>query len=189
MIIVKPSNQTISGGGRFNISSEVNLTCTVIAVPLPSVVWQFNGNNINLTSDCIIDPYNASSQMTSIPADCLFQQSLNLLDSDIAETVTNPQDIVSLGAYELSDLIVESTLTISSLQRSDNGSYACNITNMLPETSNISVVTEFTVIIVLGKPVYTCVSVHTHITRDLRTCHKQIKCDWICQNPEQSRKN
>ena len=151
MIVVKPFNQTISGGGRFNISSEVNLTCTVIAVPLPTVVWEFNGNNIDLPSDCILDSYNASSQLTSIPTDCLFKQSLNLLDSNIAEGVTDPQDIVSLGAYELSDLIVESTLTISSLQRSDNGSYTCNITNMLPETSYLPVVTDFTIVIVLGK--------------------------------------
>ena len=178
LIIVKPFNQTISGGGRFNISSEVNLACTVIAVPLPAVVWQFNGNNINLTSDCIIDPYNASSaQMTSIPADCLYQQSLNLLDSNIVETVTDPQDIVSLGAYKLSDLIVESTLTISSLQRSDNGSYTCNITNMLPETSNISVVTEFTVVIVLGKLAY----IHMYLFQYVHALHyvhnhiKQIK--------------
>ena len=92
--------------------------------------------------------------MRSISTDCLFKHSLNLLDSNVAERVTDPQDIVSLGAYELSELIVESTLTISSLKRSDNGSYTCNITNMLPETSTISVVTDFTVVIVLGKYIY-----------------------------------
>ena len=151
LFTVKPSNQTISGGGRFNISSEVNLTCTVIRVPLPAVVWKFNGINIDIPSDCILNSYNASLQMRSVPTDCLLQQSLNLVDTDIAERVTDPQDIVSLGAYDLSELIVESTLTISSLQRSDNGSYTCNITNMLPETSTISVVTDFTTVVVLGK--------------------------------------
>ena len=154
LITVKPSNQTISGGGRFNISSEVNLTCTVIGVPLPAVVWRFNGINIDIPSDCILNSYNASLQMRSVPTDCLLQQSLNLVDTDIAERVTDPQDIVSLGAYDLSELIVESTLTISSLQRSDNGSYTCNITNMLPETSTISVVTDFTTVVVLGKILY-----------------------------------
>ncbi|XP_065904077.1 hemicentin-1-like [Dysidea avara] len=35
---VKPTNLTILGGDRFNISSQVNLTCTAIGVPLPTIM-------------------------------------------------------------------------------------------------------------------------------------------------------
>ena len=149
-IIVKPTNYTISGGGRVNISSQVILTCTVIGVPLPTIVWQLNGNNINISSACILNSYNTTLQSGS-ESNCVYNQSLNLLNSNVAGAVTDPQDIVSLGAYELNELVVESSLTIGSLKRSDNGSYTCYVTNMLPETSTTSVVTDTTFVIVLGK--------------------------------------
>ena len=59
--------------------------------------------------------------------------------------------IITLGMYELDQLVVESNLIIRSLERSDNGSYTCNITNTLPETDTVSIVTDSTPIVVLGK--------------------------------------
>lgn len=153
LIIVKPTNHTIFGGEEFNISSQVNLTCTVIGVPLPAIVWQLNGNDINLPSDCVVNSYNATLDYGSGSGfpDCRINQTLNLLDDVVANTVTDPQDIITLGMYELNELVVESRLTIRSLERSDNGSYTCNVTNMLPETDSISVITNSTPVIVLGK--------------------------------------
>ena len=154
MIVVKPTNDMIYGGGRFNISSQVNLTCTVIGVPLPAIVWQLNGNNINLPSDCVLNSYNATldfgSEVGSGFPNCRINQTLNLLDEDVGSTVNDPQDIITLGMYELSRLVVESNLIIRSLERSDNGSYTCNITNILADTDTVSVTTDSTVV-VLGK--------------------------------------
>ena len=153
LIVVKPTNDMISGGGRFNISSQVNLTCTVIGVPLPAIVWQLNGNNINLPSDCVLNSYNATLdfEITEIP-NCRINQSLNLHDKDtVASTVSDPQDIITLGMYELDQLVVESNLIIKSLERNDNGNYTCNITNTLPETDTVSIVTDSTPVVVLGK--------------------------------------
>jgi len=150
IVIVKPTNYTISGGERVNISSQVNLTCTVIGVPLPTIIWQLNGNNINIPSNCVLNSYNAPLQSGS-GANCVYNQSLNLLNSNVAGAVTDPQDIISLGAYELSELVVVSSLTIGSVKRSDNGSYTCHVTNMLPRTSTVSVVTDSTFVVVLGK--------------------------------------
>ena len=141
LIVVKPTNDNIFGGGRINISSQVNLTCTVIGVPLPAIVWQLNGNDINLPSHC---------ELIGSP-NCRINQTLSLLDDVVANAVSDPQDIITLGMYELSQLVVESNLIIRSLERSDNGSYTCNVTNMLPETNTISVVTDFTPVVVLGK--------------------------------------
>ena len=141
LIVVKPTNDNIFGGGRINISSQVNLTCTVIGVPLPAIVWQLNGNDINLPSDC---------ELIGSP-NCRINQTLSLLDDVVANAVSDPQNIMTLGMYELSQLVVESNLIIRSLERSDNGSYTCNVTNMLPETNTISVVTDFTPVVVLGK--------------------------------------
>ena len=154
MIIVKPTNYTISGGGRFNISSQVNLTCTVIGVPLPSIVWQLNGNNnINLPSDCVLNSYNATLDFGSGSAfpNCRIIQTLHLVDDVVASVVSDPQDINTLGMYELSQLVVESNLIIRSLERSDNGSYTCTVTNTLAETGTESIVTDSTPVVVLGK--------------------------------------
>ena len=153
LIVVMPTNDAIFGGGRINISSQVNLTCTVIGVPLPAIVWQHNGNNINLPSDCVLNSYNASLAFESGPdvPDCRLNQTLNLLDDVVANAVSDPQDIITLGMYELSQLVVESNLIIRSLERSDNGSYTCNVTNMLPETNTASALTDSTPIVVLGK--------------------------------------
>ena len=155
LIVVKPTNDTISGGGRFSISSQVNLTCTVIGVPLPAIVWQLNGNNINLPSDCVLNSYNATldfgSGFGSAFPNCRINETLNLLDDVFASTVSDPQDIITLGMYELSQLVVESNLIIRSLERSDNGSYTCNITNTLADTDTVSVITDSTPVVVLGK--------------------------------------
>ena len=148
-----PTNESIFGGGKINISSQVNLTCTVIGVPLPAIVWQLNGNDINLPSDCVLNSYNASLDFESgsdVP-DCRINQTLYLLDNIMANAVSDPQDIITLGMYELSQLVVESNLIIKSLERSDNGSYTCNVTNILPETDTISIVTDSTPVVVLGK--------------------------------------
>ena len=153
LIVVKPTNDIIFGGGRINISSQVNLTCTVIGVPLPAIVWQLNGNDINLPSDCVVNSYNASLDFESdsgVP-ECRINQTLSLLNDVVANAVNDPQDIMALGIYELSQLVVESNLIIRSLERSDNGNYTCNVTNMLPETNTISVVTDSTPLVVLGK--------------------------------------
>ena len=154
-IVVKPTNDIISGGGRFNISSGVNLTCTVIGVPLPAIVWQLNGNNINLPSDCVLNSYNATlgsafGSRFEFP-NCRINQTLALHDDTVVSTVSDPQDIITLGMYELGQLVVESNLIIRSLERSDNGSYTCNITNTLPETGTVSIVTGSTPVVVLGK--------------------------------------
>ena len=153
LTVVKPTNDMISGGGRFNISSQVNLTCTVIGVPLPAIVWQLNGNNINLPSDCVLNSYNTSLDFGSgseFP-NCRINQTLYLVNDDVDSVVIDPQDIITLGMYELSQLVVESRLTIRSVERSDNGSYTCNVTNMLPETDTVSVITGSTPVVVLGK--------------------------------------
>ena len=152
LIVVKPTNDAISGGGRFNVSSQVTLTCTVIGVPLPVIAWQLNGININLHSDCSLDSYNVTLNFrsTAFP-NCLINQTLILRDNVVASTVSDPQDIITLGMYELDQLVVESSLIIRSLKRSDNGSYTCNITNTLLETDTISIVTGSTPVVVLGK--------------------------------------
>ena len=155
LIVVKPTNDVISGGERFNISSQVTLTCTVIGVPLPAIVWQLNGNNINLPSDCVLNSYNVTlgsgfGSGCDFP-NCCINQTLNLLDDTVASTVSDPQDIITLGMYELDQLVVESRLIIGSLERGDNGSYTCNITNTLPETDTVSIVTDSTPVVVLGK--------------------------------------
>ena len=152
LIVVKPTNDMISGGGRFNISSQVNLTCTVIGVPLPAIVWQLNGNNINLPSDCVLNSYNATLDFGSGSGfNCRINQELYLRNDTVTSRVSDPQDIITLGMYELDQLVVESNLIIRSLERSDNASYTCNITNTLPETDTVSVVTDSTPVVVLGK--------------------------------------
>ena len=152
LIVVKPTNDMISGGGRFNISSQVNLTCTVIGVPLPAIVWQLNGNNVNLPSECVLNSYNATLDFESTGVlNCHTNQTLTLRNNTVASRVSTPQDIITLGMYELDQLVVESNLIIRSLERSDNGSYSCNITNTLPETGTVSIVTGSTPVVVLGK--------------------------------------
>ena len=107
LIVVKPTNDVTSGGGRFNISSQVTLTYTVIGVPLPAIVWQLNGNNINLPSDCMLNSYNVT---LGSGFDCSINQTLNLRDDTVASIVSDPQDIIILGMYELDQLVVESNL-------------------------------------------------------------------------------
>jgi len=145
-ITVKPTNLTISGGNRFKISSQVNLTCTAIGVPLPTIIWQLNGYNIPIDPDCVLD--NVNSMVGLGLDDCMVIQTVDLANGN---TVTDPQDILELGISNLTELVVFSNLLIRSLQRSDNGSYTCNVTNTLPQTDTISVVSGPTPVTVLGK--------------------------------------
>jgi len=80
--------------------------------------------------------------------DCTVIQTLYLFNGN---TVTDPQDIVKLGMFNLTELVVVSKLLIKSLQRSDSGNYTCNVTNTLPVTDTISVVSGPTLVTVLGK--------------------------------------
>ena len=133
-----------------NISSQVNLTCTAIGVPLPAIVWQNDGNNVPVNPNCVLDPYNATSVMVGLN-NCTIFQTTNLVDINVANSVTGAQNISMLAVYDLNQLIIESHLFIRSLQRSDNGSYTCTATNMLSETDTISVVSGSTHLVVLGK--------------------------------------
>ena len=146
--IVKPTNLTISGGDRFNITSQVNLTCTAIGVPLPTITWQLDSDNITIESNCVLDPYGNDSMVGSGLVNCTVIQSLHLVNGN---AVTDPQDILKLGMSNLTELLVVSKLFIRSLQRSDNGSYTCTVTNTLPVTDTISVVSGLTPVTVLGK--------------------------------------
>ena len=96
--------------------------------------------------------YNATLEFESGSGfNCRINQELYLRDDIVASTVSDPQDIITLGMYELDQLVVESNLIIRSLERSDNGSYTCDITNTLPETATVSNVTSSTPVVVLGK--------------------------------------
>jgi len=88
-IIVKPTNLTISGGDRFKISSQVNLTCTAIGIPLPTIIWQLNSNNVPIDPDCVLD--NVNSMMGLGLNDCTVIQTLDLANGN---TITDPQDIL-----------------------------------------------------------------------------------------------
>ena len=59
LLLVKPTNLTISGGDQFNIISQANLTCTAI-------VWQIDGNNVPVNPGCVLDPFNATSVMLGL---------------------------------------------------------------------------------------------------------------------------
>ena len=83
----------------------------------------------------------------------------------MASTVSDPQDIITLGMYELDQLVVESSLIIGSLERSDHGSYTCTIINTLPETDTVSIVTDSTPVVVLGKECGHLCSVFSHCVK------------------------
>ena len=153
--IVSPTNLTISGGDRFNITSQVNLTCSAIGVPLPTIMWQLNGNNVPVDPDCVLDLYNVTSVMVGLN-NCTVLQRLNLVNSSVASAVIDSQNISMLTIYNLNELVVVSHLLIRSLQRNNNGSYTCTVTNMLPETDTISVVSGPTHVVVLGKIHHVC---------------------------------
>ena len=146
--IVKPTNLTISGGDRFNITSQVNLTCSAIGVPLPTIIWQLDGNNVTIDPNCVLDSYENNLMVGLDQDDCAMLQTVDLANGN---TVTDPQDIFELGMSNLTELVVVSNLFIRSLQRSDNGSYTCTVTNTLPVTDTISVVSGPTPVTVLGK--------------------------------------
>ncbi|XP_065918563.1 hemicentin-1-like isoform X2 [Dysidea avara] len=148
---VSPTNLTISGGDRFNITSQVNLTCSAIGVPLPTIMWQLNGNNVPVDPDCVLDLYNVTSVMVGLN-NCTVLQRLNLVNSSVASAVIDSQNISMLTIYNLNELVVVSHLLIRSLQRNNNGSYTCTVTNMLPETDTISVVSGPTHVVVLERP-------------------------------------
>jgi len=109
-------------------------------------MWQLNGYNVSVDPDCVLD--NVTSMVGLGLDDCTVIQTLDLADGN---TFTDPQDILELGISNLTELVVVSNLLIRSLQRSDNGSYTCNVTNALPQTDTISVVSDSTPVTVLGK--------------------------------------
>ena len=152
-IPVKPTNVTISGGGRFNVTSQINLTCTAIGVPLPTIMWQHNNNTIPIDPGCVLDPYNVTSIVGSglFPDNCSMSITLNLVNTSLVNVISNPQDISVLTMYNLNDLVVESYLSIRSIERSDNGIYTCTITNTLLETDTTLTVSGPTAVVVLGK--------------------------------------
>ena len=91
---------------------------------------------------------SGDSSVGSGLVNCTVIQTLDLVNGN---AVTDPQDILKLGMSNLTELVVVSNLFIRSLQRSDNGSYTCTVTNTLPVTDTISVVSGPTLVTVLGK--------------------------------------
>jgi len=80
--------------------------------------------------------------------DCTVIQTLDLANCN---TFTDSQNILELGMFNFTELVVISNLLIRSLQRSDNGSYTCNVINKLPQTDTISVVSGPTIVTVIGE--------------------------------------
>ena len=80
--------------------------------------------------------------------DCTIIQSLDLANGN---TVTDPQDIIELGMFNLTELVVVSDLFIKPLQRNYSGNYTCNVINTLPVTDTISVVSGPIPVTVQGK--------------------------------------
>ena len=117
-------------------------------------MWQLNGDNVPIDPDCVLDSYNVNSMVGLDLDNCTVIQTIDIANNN---TVTDPQDILELGMSNLTELVVVSNLLIRSLQRSDNGSYTCNVTNTLPETDTISVVSGPTPITVLGRITDHCI--------------------------------
>ena len=117
-------------------------------------MWQLNGNSVPIDPDCVLDSYNVNSMVGLGLDNCTVIQTLDLVNGN---TVTDPQDILDLGMSNLTELVVVSNLLIKSLQHSDNGSYTCNVTNTLPETDTISVVSDPSPVTVLGKRIGYCI--------------------------------
>jgi len=123
-------------------------------------MWQHNNRIIPINPDCVLDPYNTTSMVGSglFTDSCSVIVTLNLVSPTVANAFSNPQDISMLAEYNLNELVVESYLSIRSIGRNDNGVYTCEVTNTLPETDTISVVSGPTSVVVLGRDKHSCIT-------------------------------
>ena len=128
-----PFNITsIIGGNRFLLPSEIHT--------LRSNLANFNGSRyFNLSNQCSVNTNGLSGacSLSNITNDCSITGSLCSVPCGVSVTTTSETD-------DIGRPIVVSTLTLCSIQKSDELSYTClainNITNNIQTHEGVSVV-------------------------------------------------
>ena len=143
--LVYPIINNVSSLTEVNVSRPATLVCLTTGFPLPSITWQKEGEEVMVVMDGRISTFTFDIGNRSSS----FESSGNGSIGGLLESITgfNTHYIRSLG-----ELGVMHLLSFDRLVRGDTANYTCTATNMLPQTTTLTVLSPSISLVVLGKP-------------------------------------
>ena len=130
-----------------NVSLSTSLVCLTTSFPLPSITWQKEGEEVMFILDGRISAFHFGISSGSSSFDCSGFVGNGTIEGLLEAMMEfNMNDICSLG-----ELVVVSVLSFDHLERGDTANYTCTATNVLPETTILTVLSPSIPLVVLGK--------------------------------------
>ena len=130
-----------------NASLSTSLVCLTTGFPLPSITWQKEGEEVMFILDGRISAFHFGISSGSSSFDYSGFVGNGTIEGLLEAMMEfNMNDICSLG-----ELVVVSVLSFDHLERGDTANYTCTATNMLPETTILTVLSPSIPLVVLGK--------------------------------------
>ena len=148
---VPPSILSTSAPVSKVINSSASLFCSVRGYPLPTISWLKDGQPVATDSSITITTQSATS--------------------------VSPGYLQQLNATFTGDVGVISVLQFSSLRRDDNGMYVCQAINSFNQTGTYGVATIPITITVLGKRLFSIVTINHCLS--LQRCHQLLQLKYL----------
>ena len=140
--LVYPIINNVSSLTEVNVSCPATLVCLTTGFPLPSIIWQKEGEEVMLTMDGRISTFSFDTGNGS--SEFMDNGSIEGLIESMTEF--NTRDLRSLG-----ELGVVSLLSFDQLEREDTANYTCTAINSLPQTTTLTALSSSIPLVVLGK--------------------------------------
>ncbi len=139
------------------------LVCLVTGFPIPSISWRKDGEIVNIYSDSSLSARLDVIKFAAVAMDANssaeFKSSGYTGSGSIMDLLMMYTDVTVDQVRQLGELGVVGLLSFEETVRGDNGDYTCTGTNMLPETTTLSEVSNNIPLFVLGDFLF-CIIYH-----------------------------
>ena len=131
------------------------LVCLVTGFPIPSISWRKDGEIVNIYSDSSLlarlDVVEFAALSMDANSSTEFESSGYTGSGSIMGLLMMYTDVTVDQVRQLGELGVVGLLSFENTVRRDTGDYTCTGTNMLPETTTLSVVSNNIPLFILGE--------------------------------------
>ncbi len=131
------------------------LVCLVTGFPIPSISWRKDGEIVNIYSDSSLSARLDVIEFAAVSVDgnssTEFESSGYTVSGSIVGLLMMYTDVTVDQIRQLEELGVVGLLSFENTVRGDTGDYTCSGTNMLPEITTLSEVSNNIPLFILGK--------------------------------------
>ena len=125
------------------------LVCLVTGFPIPSISWRKDEEIVNIYSDSSLSTRLNFVTFAAVALDA--NSSTEFESSGYTGLLMMYTDVTVDQVRQLGELGVVGMLSFQKTVRGDTGDYTCTGTNMLPETTTLSEVSNNIPLFILGK--------------------------------------